>query len=264
MAKVHVVLNRKGGVGKSTLVVNLSAVTADVLSRKKIVPAAARTLAGTADDHSAVVAVSVDPQGSAVWWSERVEELPFAFVQAHDDLEGLAGLRELPGVRHVFVDTPGWMDLKDGMDPLGRGSAAEVLRIILDCAHDVIVPVNPAPLCFDPTWDTIERVIKPRGLPYSVVINNWDPRDGTTDLEQTREFVLANGWPLANTVVRRYKLHERAAADGLVCTQYPSNRTAANAREDFFRLALEAGLDAADRLAEISAETARLPEVETV
>jgi chromosome partitioning protein len=42
--------------------------------------------------------------------------------------------------------------------------------------------------------------------------------------------------------VRRYKVHARAALDGLVVTQYPKNRTSMEAREDFFRLALELGL----------------------
>ena len=46
---------------------------------------------------------------------------------------------------------------------------------------------------------------------------------------------------MCNTVVRRYKIHARASAEGLVVTQYPKNRVAMEAREDFFRLALENG-----------------------
>jgi chromosome partitioning protein len=46
---------------------------------------------------------------------------------------------------------------------------------------------------------------------------------------------------MCNTVVRRYKIHTRASAEGLVVTQYPKNRVAMEAREDFFRLALELG-----------------------
>ncbi|MGW0455991.1 hypothetical protein ACWDVC_23230, partial [Gordonia sputi] len=63
--------------------------------------------------------------------------------------------------------------------------------------------------------------------------------DGHTDLDQTREFIDAKGWPSAKTVVRHYKIHARASAEGLVVTEYPLNRVALQAREDIKDLCLE-------------------------
>jgi chromosome partitioning protein len=213
---------------------------------------------------SSVLVVSTDPQGSTIWWADRVgDDLPFDFATAHEDPESLTALKgmgaqihvlanqkggagkttttvNLAAVAHdvlgqsdtrahVFVDTPGSLENE------------HILAAALDIADDVLIPMPPEPLAFDPTARTIEQVIAPRGLPYKVVVNAWDPRDGRADLEDTVAYIDAMGWPRTKTVIRRYKVHTRAAAEGKVVTQYADNGTTLRAREDYFRLALELG-----------------------
>ncbi|MDI3405820.1 ParA family protein [Streptomyces cavernicola] len=213
---------------------------------------------------ASVYVVSIDPQASTVWWANRINDLPFDFSQEHETPENLAVLKDTgaqvhvvanqkggvgkttttlnlgaivsdtlkgqdKGLQHVFIDTPG--SLQD----------ENLLLEALKYAHDVIVPMPPEGLAFDPTARTIQKVIEPTGLPFKVTVNNWDPRDGTADLEDTKAYIDAQGWPRAEAVIRRYKVHTRASVEGKVVTQYAKNRVAMEAREDFFRLALELG-----------------------
>ncbi|MFE6405138.1 ParA family protein [Streptomyces alboflavus] len=258
-------MNQKGGVGKTTGTVNLAACTSEAVGPDE-------------QGRNQVAVVSSDPQGSAVWWAERVEKqwaeqnehgrktqpLPFDFIQHTGDPTPLSRLRNSKRYKHIFVDTPGWMGLNPredeaGQDPLDGGPAGDVMRAVLDGAHNVLVPLPAEGLCFKPTWRTIEKVLKPRGVPFEVYISDWDPRDGTIDrdpatgmfltkeLRETQEFIDKYGWPMSPIVVRHYRIHTNAAKKGQVCTQYERSYTALKAAEDFWRTAARHGLRGAQQ-----------------
>lgn len=231
--EVHLVVSRKGGTGKTTVALNLAAVVNDVLCHD--------------ETRNRVLVISTDPQASTAFWSDRIQRAagrtPFDVDQVLDP-NLLAELPYTPffqQYRHVILDTP------------GSFADERLLQAALAISTRAIVPMPPEPLAYDVTRQTIEQVLRPYGLTHTVVINAWDPRDGERDLIETREYVAACGWPCTGTVIRRYKVHTRASAEGRVCTQYPENPTSLRAREDFFRLALELGLGGGAPAAAISA-----------
>ena len=216
MTQIHVFCSQKGGVGKTTITVNAAAVTSE-------------TLGANPEDPSVLVA-SIDPQASAVWWAERgdTDALPFDFDQMDDRPDEVLKLPD-SGYEHVFIDAPG---------SLARPA---VLARALEVATDVVVPTVPEPLAYGPTETTIRELIEPRGLPYRVVRNLWDKRDGRADLDALTKWLDEQKLRYTKTIVRRYKMHTNASSSGRVVTQYPNGRTAAEAKNDFLQLALELG-----------------------
>lgn len=230
--KVIAVVQQKGGAGKSTITVNLSAV------------AGRSSLLDNGSEDAAVVAAGIDPQGSLEKWADRVpeEELPFDYLVTRGRVGELTKLAADPNRRRIIVDTPGFMEIDPdtvwGDDPLGQGRVADSLREVLDLAHLAVVPVTPEWLSWDPAEFTIERILKPRGIPFIVVINLHDPRDGESALDRVKAWIDERNYRRVADPIRKYKIHAHAAENGLVVTEYKESGTALRAREDFMNLAL--------------------------
>ena len=238
-AKVVTLVQQKGGSGKSTLAVNLAAV-----SGQNDPPA-------SAGDPCPVVAAGIDRQGSLEDWAARVPEdrLPFDYVVTKGRIGEIPDLVEDPAVRRIFVDTPGFMetdpDAPMDADPLGSGNTAKAMEEVLSLTDLAIVPITPEWLTHRPAEFTIERVLKPRGVKFLVVINMWDSgndrerEDGTRpERDKLRDWCKQRNYPHATVAIRRYKIHSKAPEDGLTVIQYPESGTALRAREDFYKLAL--------------------------
>ncbi|WP_234701547.1 ParA family protein [Streptomyces malaysiensis] len=230
--KFIIVIQQKGGAGKSTITVNLAAVT----GRSSVMQ----------DDieEAAVIAAGIDPQGSLESWADRVPEeaLPFDYLVTRGKVGVLSGYKNDPNRKRIIVDTPGFMEIDPdaawGDDPLGESRVADALREVLELADLAIVPITPEWLSWAPAEFTIERILKPRGIPFLVVINLHDPRDGDTALDKVKQWIDERGYPRMADPIRKYKIHAHAAENGLTVVEYKESGTALRAREDFMSLAL--------------------------
>ncbi|MDR7110871.1 chromosome partitioning protein [Microbacterium trichothecenolyticum] len=186
------VANQKGGVGKTTVAMQVGA----ELSRRH-----------------RVLVVDVDRQQSTVWWAENARDrLPFDFAgsQRPNMLSRLGDLRA--DYEFVLVDTPG--SLED----------TAVLETVLDAADYALVPVTPEPLAVDPTLRTLSRLIEPRHLRHGVLLNRIDPRV-PHQLETWQRLLDSElGVPRLDSYLRQYKVHADAPVMGELVTSLRRNR----------------------------------------
>lgn len=198
--KILVVLNGKGGVGKTTTAINLAATFAE---------------------QDRVLLVDADPQGSATWWVERSEQrMGFDLAQETDPIL-LKGLRNVKDYTLVVVDTP-------------PALASDALAAVVPAADYLVLPTPPSPMDLMALIDTVKTAVMPTGVAFRVLLTRVDPRSLGEALE-AQNTLMELGIPACNAFVRSYKAHERAALDGLPITRW-RGKNAREAESDYRRI----------------------------
>ena len=126
-----------------------------------------------------------------MWWAERVDDLPFMVADA-TDLTLCCRVGGMAGLKHIYVDTPGWIGDRPGSASNGLGGA--LLDEALDVTDLVIIPIPPEPLAFQPTVRTIREVVEPRArsaelVPVLVVVAFGPSRTGAEDEPPARDVI---------------------------------------------------------------------------
>ena len=198
--KIVAVLNGKGGVGKTTTAVNLTAVFAD--------------------QHQ-VLLIDADPQGSATWWTQRETNSLNFQVQSGTSAQEIKELHRSSKHELVVVDTP-------------PGLESEILQMVIPVVDYLVLPTPPAPMEIAVLIDTVRTLVKPSGVTHRVLLTRVDPRSLREALE-AQNTLMELGIPAFHAFVRSYKAHERAALEGQPITQW-KGKYSKEAKADYCRV----------------------------
>ncbi len=194
------IASAKGGVGKTTLAVNLAALAAD--------------------DNANALIIDLDPQRSAAdWRTVRTVGRPLPRVAAAtiDQLPELLAAAKAEGLNLVVLDTP----------PHATSEIFEAARL----SDLVLIPVRPAVLDLRSAARTLDGVAG-MGKPYAVVLNAC-PTTGRGEagvVRESREALAPH--PVAPVALTQRAALQHAMIDGRAVHEYePGGKAAAEMRD---------------------------------
>jgi chromosome partitioning protein len=199
---VIAICSQKGGVGKTTLALELASVFADTSGRALV--------------------VDIDPQRTAEEIITASATVPFDFA-AEDDPHVLEQLRTVRDYDAIIVDCPG--NLED----------TETLTGVLASATYAIIPMIPERAAVQPTLRTA-RLCADSKVDHRVVLNMADPLRGTGPVEAAWGLLDELQVPRMSSFVRRYVAHSQAQLDGRMITEYRGDRSWSQALADVRRV----------------------------
>ena len=189
----------KGGVGKSTLAVNL---------------------AGALTLNASTILIDEDPLQSCYQWSQQNGRLPMPVL-----LPQKVSNTDLDSSKYLLVDTEGRPKLED-------------LSELISSSRLTLIPCGTSGLEIDGTLRLISALksTETNFEKVKVVITKAPPVGMVG--QQARDALREAGIPVATSVVRSYVAHQKAAELGVLVKDVP-DRHAAQAWADMLELAME-------------------------